>query len=357
MSQHNTAWAVLHDAGLTQGAAPASLTPESPWYVKILLAASGWLAALFVFAFFGIAFNGIFDGAMAASTVGALLLGGAFALLRQSRNEFAQHLALTTSLAGQGLILLGIINASGEQSGAALWLAALALQIALTVVMPNFIHRVFSAFAAAFALDMLLWQLGFPYVAGRLVLFLLIGCWLHEFHHPQRIRVMQAIGYGLALSMLYQQAAFLFHRNIIGWLFDRSAPDMLTRPWMMMVLTYAALLYLAWQLLKRYNQPIFSRTSVIAWSGTLLFCVVSSQALGLITGVVILLLGFAASNRVLMGLGVISLLGFISMHYYLLSSTLLEKSQALLLVALVLLASRWAMRLALTNKKVVIHVA
>lgn len=356
MSQHNTAWAVLQHASLTQGSEPGSTPLESPWYVKILLAMSGWLAALFVFAFLGYALNGIFDNSMAALMVGILLMGAAYALLRQSKNEFVAHLALTTSLAGQGLILVAILNSSGK-GDIVLWLAVLALQIELTVVMPHFIHRIFSTFASAFALDMLLRQLGFPYVAGCLILFLLVACWVHEFHYPQRIKTMQAIGYGLVLSVIYLQGARQFDHNIVDWLFGRNAPEALTQPWMVLILTMGAAFYLVWQLLKRYQQPVVGCVSMVSLSGAVLFCAATSQAQGLTAGVMILLLGFAASNRVLMGLGIASLMGFISMYYYLLSSTLLDKSQTLLLVAVVLLASRWVMRLTFTNKKVVTHVA
>lgn len=56
-----------------------------------------------------------------------------------------------------------------------------------------------------------------------------------------------------------------------------------------------------------------------------------------------MLLGFASSNRVLLGLGVTSLLFYISSYYYTLEATLLVKSRTLLIVGLLLLAARWLM--------------
>ncbi len=58
-------------------------------------------------------------------------------------------------------------------------------------------------------------------------------------------------------------------------------------------------------------------------------------------GMVVMLLGFAGGNRVLLGLGIVSLLFYISSYYYLLDATLLAKAQILLIVGLVLLAVRW----------------
>jgi uncharacterized membrane protein len=58
---------------------------------------------------------------------------------------------------------------------------------------------------------------------------------------------------------------------------------------------------------------------------------------------VIMLLGFSASNRILLGLGIIALLFFVSSYYYLLDSTLLVKATTLLSVGVILLGTRWGL--------------
>jgi uncharacterized membrane protein len=58
---------------------------------------------------------------------------------------------------------------------------------------------------------------------------------------------------------------------------------------------------------------------------------------------VIICFGFFCANRVLLGLGIVSLLFYISSYYYLLDTTLLDKSQSLLVVGLILLFVRWLM--------------
>jgi len=62
-------------------------------------------------------------------------------------------------------------------------------------------------------------------------------------------------------------------------------------------------------------------------------------------------LGYAGSNRVLQGLGITSLLFYISSYYYLMETTLLAKSQTLLVVGLVLLMIRWLLPYILPFKK------
>ncbi len=46
-------WGSLLKAGLVEGQPPATDTIESPWYVKAILAFSGWLAAIFLLGFRG----------------------------------------------------------------------------------------------------------------------------------------------------------------------------------------------------------------------------------------------------------------------------------------------------------------
>ena len=69
--------------------------------------------------------------------------------------------------------------------------------------------------------------------------------------------------------------------------------------------------------------------------------VLSLQANGISIGLMIILLGFAGCNRVLLGLGVYALLLYVSAYYYFLDATLLEKSLTLLVIGVVLLLTRW----------------
>lgn len=101
--------------------------------------------------------------------------------------------------------------------------------------------------------------------------------------------------------------------------------------------------YLVWKLVQRNFKSMQQPAVLWIFAATLLLCLVSLEARGLITAVIILLLGYANSNRVLMGLGIISLLVYISSYYYLLDTTLLNKSFSLTAIGAILLALRWLM--------------
>jgi uncharacterized membrane protein len=341
-TQTEQVWETLRQAGLTEGAAPETGKLESPWYVKILLAFSGWLAAVFLLGFIGMGLGFVFESSGAAMIIGGMMIGGAFALLRISKNEFVEHLALAVSLAGQVLVVFALFDISSSDQEIA-WLLLALLQLSLAVVMPNFVHRVFSSFVAAIAFTICLTYWGGYYVVGGMVMFLAALCWLHEFRYPRQMKRIQAIGYGLVLALILLKGTALFGYRTIGWLFSRDQPELWAGPWIGELLTGVVAIYVVWHLLQRYGQRISERITITALSGTILLCGVSMEVQGITVGMVIVLLGFAGANRVLVGLGVLSLLFYISFYYYLLDTTLLAKSQTLLIVGLVLLLLRWLM--------------
>lgn len=347
-------WTTLYRAGVVQGAAPETGKLESPWYVKVLLASSGWLGALFLLGFIGMGFFPVLKNSTAAFITGGMMIGGTFAILRIQKNEFVEHLALAVCLAGQALVVYAIFEFSNRNEKFT-WLLVALLQIILAVVMPNFVLRVFSSFVAAFAFSMALTFKGWPYVVSGIVMFLAAWCLLNEFRYPQHMRKMRAFGYGLVLALIQLKGTALFGYRTMDGLFGRNQPDLLAKPWIGEVLTGAVTLYIVWQILQRYGQAISDRLSISALMGTLLLCVVSIEVQGITVGMVIMLLGFVGANRVLLGLGIVSLLLYISSYYYLLDATLLAKSQTLFSVGLVLLIVRWLMPRILSIKKEAKH--
>lgn len=348
-------WTTLLQAGLVQGPAPETGKLESPWYVKVLLAFSGWLAALFLLGFIGMGFQFIMESNTASFITGGLMIGGAFAILRMPKNEFFEHLALAVSLAGQALIVLAIFDITKRNDEMA-WVLVALLQVPLAVVMPNFVHRVLSSFIAAFAFSMALTSMGAPYVFSSVIMFLAAWLWLNEFRYPQHMRKIRAVGYGLVLALIQLKGSALFGLGTMGWRSAHNQPELWIQPWMGEVLAGAVTLYVVWQLLQRRGQALSGRLAITALMGTLLLCAVSMEAKGITVGMVIMLLGFAGGNRVLLGLGIVSLLFYISSYYYLLDTTLLAKAQTLLIVGLVLLAVRWLMLRIIPGGKEAKHV-
>jgi uncharacterized membrane protein len=341
-NQTNQIWALLQESGIVQGEQPEKGVSGSPWYVKVLLAFSGWLAAIFILGFIGAAFEYVFRNGGVAGIVGVIMIAGAFALLRIPANEFVEHLGLATSMAGQALIVYAIFDLSDHNEIVA-WLLLAILQVILVAFMPNFVHRVFSTLVAAIAFSMALNEMDIPYVIGGVVMFGASFCWLNEFRYPQQMKKIRAIGYGLVLALIVLEGTALFGYRAFGERFSQNH-GFWAQPWLAEIIIGAVTVYVVWSLLQRYGQAMKGRLSITTLLATLLVCAVSMNVQGITVGMVIVCFGFLGANRVLLGLGIVSLLFYISSYYYLLDTTLLDKSLSLLVVGLILLFVRWLMQ-------------
>ncbi len=333
-------WATLQQAGLVQGDAPTTEKLESPWYVKVLLAFCGWFASLFLLGFLGVGFDAIFRSGIASALTGSLMIAGAYAILRIPRNEFFEHVALAVSLAGQALIAFGLFDGLNDNT---VWIFFALVQVALSIVMPTFVHRVFSSAIATFSFSMFLYAFGVPYVFSGIVMFIAAWLWLHEFQFPKHTRKIHAIGYGTVLGLVQLKGGALFSLSPADWGMARSDTGFWVQPWMAEILAGGVMIYVVWHLLQRLGHRLPEPLAIAALVCTAILSAVSIEAPGITVGMMILLLGFAGSNRVLMGLGIVSLLFYISSYYYLLDATLLAKAQTLLVTGIALLLVRWVM--------------
>ena len=333
-------WETLRQAGLVQGEVPVNDTDESPWYVKAILAFSGWLAAIFLLGFVGVGLRLIMESEVASLITGAVMMAAAYGILRVPKNEFLEHLALAVSIAGQAMAVLALARML-DNHGAPLWVWVALLEVALAVVMPNYVHRVLSSYAAATALAMTLAAVRLPYLAQGIVMLLAAWIWLHEFRYPRHLRGLQACGYGLVIALIQMTGMSLFFRESTRWLIEYAPDAVLAPAWVGELVTGAVMLYVVAQLLRRQGLSLAAPFALTALLGTVLFGGVSLEAHGIALGLTIILLGFAGGNRVLLGLGIASLLFYISSYYYLLEKTLLYKSGILLAVGAVLLVLRW----------------
>jgi uncharacterized membrane protein len=180
-------------------------------------------------------------------------------------------------------------------------------------------------------------------------------CWLNEFRFPGRGMMIRGLGYGVVLGLIVVKGTTLFGYQSLEWLFRRTDPVFVIGWRTGELLVGAAALFAVVSLLMRYRRGVADRTTAAVLAGTLILCAVSMKVQGVTVGMVILILGFYGSNRALTGLGIVSLLFYISTYYYLLDTTLWVKSESLFAVGTVLLLFRWLMPRILPEGGEVIH--
>lgn len=351
---NNQLWKLLKNQSLVEGELPTIEEIESPWYVKVLLAFSGWLAALFLLGTLGFLGNLILIFLVSSTlflVVGTFLIFVAFILLKLSSskvNEFIEHLAFAFSVAGQILLVFGISKALGFSNDSMIWLIIGLVEVVLLIIMPSYVHRLVSAFIAAISFATATYTY-FENLSSALLIFtallMLITAllWLNEFKSQKRIDAVRATAYGFTLALVVITGTKLFMHTSIWSVRKMSLDNEWFQPWVGEVLLSVVALFVVWKLLQKHQVMLFSTAWILAMVGTLLLTFLSLEAHGLIVGVMILFLGFSAGNRVLAGLGIISLLFYISSYYYLLDNTLLDKSVTLFVLGVVLILGRWIM--------------
>lgn len=341
-------WTRLQAEGLVAGERPAADKAASPWYVRAMLGIAGWIGAFFLLLFVGVGFSFVMDDGAAAIVVGAVCCGAAYFLFRQfDGNDFAGQFALAISMVGQMLIVVGLSQYLKPEQ-APLYLAVAAVEVGLALLVPNFLHRVLATCGAAIALALAVYVLQLHGLSAPLICAGLAFVWLEPKRWAGDGSLWRPVGYGLVLALLLAE---LF--RLVGGGGDMFATGGYGAPqtWLALHgpmigrgLIALVLAWLAFAICRREGLEPANRTTILAVVAALAFGLLALDAPGLASAVLVLLLGFAAGNRILMAVAILSLLGFVSHYYYSLHATLLEKSGLLAVTGLVLLGACFALR-------------
>jgi hypothetical protein len=345
MSTREALWARLSEAGLVTGEMPAVGEGRAPWYVRVMQGIGGWIGALFLLGFVGAGFAFVMESKVASVVVGALACAAAVAIFRAARDsDFMDQFGFAVSLAGQALLAFGLAEGIGR-SLAGIALVVSVQQALLFMLVPNFMHRVWTAWSGAFALSLTMLDLGLHAFTPAAVTAAFLWVSISEFDLARYGAPARAGAYGLALAAV--PTAVLGGDLWVAWLWDRGGYPVLGGlygAWAGRLALAAVPLLAVLKLLAREGLAPLSAEGRIGLAGALILGAASIEAPGVAPAVAILVAGFANANRVLAGLGVLSLLVYLSHYYYSLQATLLDKSGLLAATGIALLAARFAMR-------------
>lgn len=320
-------WNYFSTAGIVTGQIPQAIESDSPWYVRVMLGFAGWLGALFLLLFFGFALGSFFRNSGSLLVVGAIICVLAALLLKISKTDFAAQFGLAVSFAGQALFAIGLLGIFKQENRVLGLLAFSISECLLVYCVHNSVHRVLTATAAAIALCFTLAELGMFSLALPLLMAGFAFLWLNEPCWPNRDRAAAHTGYGIALAALYcTSAPMIRHLMWIGYGHQNTWFTGTAMYWLRLATLCGVTLWVIIALLKR-EQARFDAPAVrCALIATVFIAALSFKAPGILTGLIIVILGFANGNRVLWGLGIFSLLVYLSQYYYMMQETLLVKS-------------------------------
>lgn len=334
-------WKQLQLHGLAEGDLPPVHAGTSSWHIRLMQSIAGWIGAMFLLGFVGMGLAFVIDSAVAALVVGAIGCLAAYAIFRVARdNDFATQFGLAISLAAQAVFVFGLFK-QFEFGTSALYVLVLVFEVTLVLLVSNFIHRVLTTVIASLALWYLLNSLGLYGIASGLLTGGLAWVWLDERRWAGNGALWRPIGYGTLLALLQLESMRLFGWGMRLWSSTKANDWWMHYGWWIgTALTTAVLLWSAIRMLAQQDIAANSKAGLAAVGAVLLLSVLSLKAPGIATAVLMLLLGFTTGNRILMGVGLMALLAFVSRYYYYMQTTLLVKSAVLAVSGGLLLSAR-----------------
>ena len=348
-------WQRLLQHGLVDGEKPELSGDTAPWYVRTMLGIAGWIGALFLLAAVFSGFALLFDSGLTAGVLGVLACLAAIAIYRSiPNNDFISQFGFAVSLAGQGLVVFSVFtgldyfqNDSSFHDGLrTLALVLVVLETVLFLSIPNFLHRIWSGVLGTGALIYLMIQLGVYPFTSAILLATLAFIWLQEFAWAKHGKMIQPLAYSLVFVSFIH---LITNKHLLG--FSQFWQEVVGIHPLGGVLGYdlaglllgVVLFAVTVVLLRRTKVALTSSVGVATLVLVIIIAVVGVRAPGIPIALVLVLLGYAHGNRVLTGMGLLTLVVFISQFYYQLNLTLLHKSVVLFLSGVVVLIMRQLM--------------
>ena len=331
----------------------AASEAPSPWFISLFFGMSGILASLFFIGFLTLLLDntGLLDSTLAVFIIGGILSGiGGFLFYnaRIRHSPFWNSLAFAITLAGQGYIAYALL--ASEIAEPLNIMLLLLVQLLMTVAIPNFIYRLLSA---TLALSCLFYLLNYYHLSevslGLLALITSVthlqryrlAAFIPTKWRMNALEITNAIGYASAYVLLSVSVYFIAAEY--GNSFDSYGEAFSYNYYLAQGLLTLASLYAAYLILKRYHIKLLSAAGLLISAAIVLLGIMSIYVSGLLATSLIIIIATANSQRVLLGLGIIALVGYIFWYYYQLDTTLLVKSASMLVIGIALLLLRWVL--------------
>ena len=331
----------------------AASEAPSPWFISLFFGMSGILASLFFIGFLTLLLDntGLLDSTLAVFIIGGILSGiGGFLFYnaRSRHRPFWNSLAFAITLAGQGYIAYALL--ASEITEPLNIVLLLLVQLLMTVAIANFIYRLLSA---TLALSCLFYLLNYYHLSevslGLLALITSVthlqryrlAAFIPTKWRMNALEITNAIGYASAYVLLSVSVYFIAAEY--GNSFDSYGEAFSYNYYLAQGLLTLASLYAAYLILKRYHIKLLSAAGLLISAAIVLLGIMSIYVSGLLATSLIIIIATANSQRVLLGLGIIALVGYIFWYYYQLDTSLLVKSASMLVIGIALLLLHWVL--------------
>ena len=336
-------WRRLKENSLVVGDLPPNLYSAGSWHSGFMQGFGGWFASLFLLSFISSIFSFIHDNHVLELAAGIICCLVAFGFLKfKSDSDFITQFALLLSFSGQSLVCMALFYLLKNDSSLFLFISI--FELLLAIIIPNFIHRVFTSWMGMLTLGVFFTGIGLRGLGPGVAAAFMAVLWLTEYLWVTEHKKYQAIAYGFTFAFLLIDAIGQVG-DFGGWL----KPDKTS--WMNIYslqiswgLVLSILLLTVRELLLREKISSINKFGIIIWLATIALGTFAFYAPGIVGALLVVLLGFAVGNRILLWLGLLAVGVFLFNYYYQLQVTLLFKSALLAGSGGLLLLIRLALR-------------
>jgi uncharacterized membrane protein len=246
------------------------------------------------------------------------------------------------SFTGHALCLFAVHRSLDNSST---WLIIAIIEAILVWIIPHFLHRFFSCYAAISALVIASSKLPILWLMPSLTMMAVILLWLYEAKWLTQSARFRPIAYAVTLVAIQMHSTFSL--GYAAMLQAAEGRELSTQTWLIPVnevLLGAMLVVTIIKLLARYQIAVVSKQGLAAIFAGSILALMSLQATGLAIAWILILLGFSAGNRVLLGLGFFAFWSYLGRYYYFLNISLLDKSYVLIGTGVLMLLMRQVLK-------------
>ena len=319
----------------------ARLEDAPPWYVRAMIAFGAWLASLSFMSFvMGVSLFATEGGFLAT---GAIFVVAAAVVRHRLDYDFSNQAALAMSLAGQVLIAVGVAKFGSNDSLEPPLLALIGLNAALIPLYPDRTHRFLSVIFMTAALVVLVYKWGIqdvlPFVAPVLAAAYV---WLTYSDARFVTRGRDALTWPISAGLMVSAFGVVLLAAV--YVLPELAREFqfYPRPWISTLGFGALLLYIEHRELSgSFGKHNGARLAF--YVVTMLVVVAALPAPGLVLSLVVVLMGAARGDRLMVGAGTAFLTVFTAAFFYGIETTLLVKSVILIATGTILLVGQWCL--------------
>ncbi|HIP29237.1 MAG TPA: DUF4401 domain-containing protein [Campylobacterales bacterium] len=341
---------------LTKNAKNKKEEEPNSWFILLFQALGGGISAILLLILLGFGLFGFFDEPFALMVVGVIFFGFAYMLLRNEQTNFLEYFAIVFAFMGEGMFLFGIGEAFMPEINVALLLLAL-FSLFLFFVISSTLHRFLSAlvFLGVVTYFAMLWHVQVYFFAFLSIL--MTWLWLNEYKALKYLNELRTFAYALVLFLLVfaNMSSNLILADLSYELLPNQAfSEENYSPFHEYLYYLVGLVSMAMILLKlniKWNQKLFSAMLV----GTFIFYYVQPIGVDVSLAMLILLLAFYGSNRVLMVLGTIGMIQSIFTFYGTFIFDFIFKAKYLLVFGVIVLFLTFLLHLYLGKKQGAVH--